>query len=455
MLKKVEINNFKSWRRLALDLAPITGLFGANSSGKSSLLQFLLTLKQTKETVDRSLALDFGNAKSYINLGTYHDVVFNHNVDTSINWNLKWLLPENLEITDPMASRKVVLFEGKEMELSSSVSVRNKQLVTDCLAYQFSKQSFALRRKEKRPSAFSLSSDGEKTDYHFVRKQGRVWDIPGPVKSYAFPDQAKTYYQNSDLLSDLEFSYEQLVDSIYYLGPLRDYPKREYTWSGARPMDVGSRGERVVDAILAAKAGNETRNLGPRKRYMDFEIFIAHWLKALGLISDFTVQEIAKNSNLYKVEVRKEKKSAPVLITDVGFGVSQFLPVLVLLYYVPEGSIVLLEQPEIHLHPAGQSGLADVIVNAVQTRNIQVVVESHSEHLLRRLQLRVADESVSAEDMAIYFCETQGGESKLQDLKLNLFGEIENWPPNFFGDELGEVAAIHKAALKRRIASQS
>jgi len=188
---------------------------------------------------------------------------------------------------------------------------------------------------------------------------------------------------------------------------------------------------------------------------MDFEIFIAHWLKKLGLISDFTVTELAKNSNLYKVEVRKEKKSANVLITDVGFGVSQFLPVLVLLYYVPEGSIVLLEQPEIHLHPAVQSGLADVIVNAVQTRNIQVVVESHSEHLLRRLQLRVADESVGADDMAIYFCETWGGESKLLDLNLNLFGEIENWPPNFFGDELGEVAAIHKAALKRKIASQS
>ena len=454
MLKKVEIKNFKSWRRLELNLAPITGLFGTNSSGKSSLLQFLLMLKQTKETVDRSLALDFGNAKSYINLGTYHDVVFNHDEGTSISWNLGWHLPKNLEITDPTESRKEILFGGQEMGLSSSVSVRNKQLVTDYIEYQFSEQSFSLKRKEKRPSAFSLTTDGEKADFHFVRKQGRAWDIPGPVKSYAFPDQAKTYYQNSDLLSDLEFSYEQLVDSIYYLGPLREYPKREYTWSGARPMDVGPRGERVVDAILAAKAAGEKRNLGPRKRYMDFEIFIAHWLKNLGLISDFTVQEIAENSNLYKVEVRKEKKSAPVLITDVGFGVSQFLPVLVLLYYVPKGSIVLLEQPEIHLHPAVQSGLAEVIVNAVQTRNIQVVVESHSEHLLRRIQRRVADESVDAEDVKIYFCETQGGESKLLDLKLNLFGEIENWPCNFFGDELGEVAAIQRSVLKRKITSQ-
>ena len=162
---------------------------------------------------------------------------------------------------------------------------------------------------------------------------------------------------------------------------------------------------------------------------------IAYWLKELGLIHDFQVVEIAKNSNLYKIEVRKNPASKPVLITDVGFGVSQFLPVLVLLYYVPEGSIVLLEQPEIHLHPAVQSKLADVIISVMQTRSIQVIVESHSEHLLRRLQRRVAEDSLDAEKTALYFCHIMSGQSDLTRLKLNLFGEIENWPKDFFGDE--------------------
>ena len=69
-------------------------------------------------------------------------------------------------------------------------------------------------------------------------------------------------------------------------------------------------------------------------------------------------------------------------MTDVGFGVSQVLPVLVLLYYVPEGSIVLMEQPEIHLHPSVQSDLADVMLEvAHDIVEVQIIVESHSEHL--------------------------------------------------------------------------
>ena len=149
--------------------------------------------------------------------------------------------------------------------------------------------------------------------------------------------------------------------------------------------------------------------------------------------------------------VKTFPSSASTPLTDVGFGVSQVLPVLVLLYYVPEGSTVLMEQPEIHLHPAVQSGLADVMLNVATVRNVQIVVESHSEYLMRRLQRRVAEESASAEDVKLYFVSSKPGEAQVSDLLLNEWGEIENWPDKFFGDEMGEIAAISKASLKRRI----
>ena len=69
----------------------------------------------------------------------------------------------------------------------------------------------------------------------------------------------------------------------------------------------------------------------------------------------------------------------------MGIGVSQVLPVLVLCYYVPEGSTIILEQPELHLHPSVQAGLADVFIDVIKHRNVQILLESHSEHLLRRL----------------------------------------------------------------------
>ena len=184
---------------------------------------------------------------------------------------------------------------------------------------------------------------------------------------------------------------------------------------------------------------------------MPFEEIIAHWLKELGLIHSFNVSEIATHSNLYKVEVQKTSKSTPVLITDVGFGVSQLLPVLVLLYYVPEGAIVLLEQPEIHLHPSVQTGLADVIINVAKTRKVQIIVESHSEHLLRRLQLRVAEDEIAPKEIKLYFCENKSGASVLNPLIIDIFGNIENWPQNFFGNEFEEIAKIHSAGLRKKL----
>jgi predicted ATPase len=175
-----------------------------------------------------------------------------------------------------------------------------------------------------------------------------------------------------------------------------------------------------------------------------------YWLKELGLIHDFSVRAIAEESNQYQVKVQKAPDSAEVLITDVGFGVSQILPVLVLCYYVPEHSTVLLEHPEIHLHPSAQSGLADVFIDVIRNRHLQIIVESHSEHLLRRFQRRIAEEKLASDEAAFYFCEMRAGGSSLTPLELDLIGQISNWPRDFFGDEFGEMAEITKARLKRK-----
>jgi predicted ATPase len=204
---------------------------------------------------------------------------------------------------------------------------------------------------------------------------------------------------------------------------------------------------------LAAQARREERSLGWKKRRRPFQEILAHWLQELGLIADFRVEEIAKDSNLYRVRVKQHRHGSEALLTDVGFGISQFLPILVLLYYVPENSIVILEQPEIHLHPHVQSGLGDVLINVARARNLQVIVESHSEHLLRRIQRRIAEGEVSPDDAALYFCEIANGESRLTALELDLYGHIRNWPKDFFGDEFGEIAAIQEAGLQRRLSA--
>ena len=137
------------------------------------------------------------------------------------------------------------------------------------------------------------------------------------------------------------------------------------------------------------------------------------------------------------------------MLTDVGFGVSQVLPVIVLLHHAPEGSTVLLEQPEIHLHPLAQAELADVIIHAATHRKVQVVLESHSEHLLLRLQRRIAEERVSADDVALYFCRIRNGASEIEALDLDEYGNIRNWPDKFMGDAFAETAQAELARLDR------
>ncbi len=178
---------------------------------------------------------------------------------------------------------------------------------------------------------------------------------------------------------------------------------------------------------------------------------MAYWLRELGLIESFSIARIANDSNLYEVRVTRRKGGLEVLITDVGFGVSQVLPVFVLCYYVEEGSTIIFEQPEIHLHPSVQSGLADVFIDVAQNRGIQIIVESHSEHLLNRLQLRIAEQKISTDDISLYFCEANGGTAELKQLKTDLYGNISNWPKDFFGNRFGEVANRQEAALRRQI----
>ena len=460
MLKRLKIENFKAWREADLTFGKVTGLFGTNSAGKSSLLQFLLLLKQTRNATDRKLVLDFGEPGSLTNLGTFNDAVHEHDENGRIRWRLDWTLLETLKIQDPMDPKNEPLFRGDSLRMRCEVGLRQANPWPYRLEYRFGGVKFKLEPQTGPENKFKLDANG--TDFEFIRNRGRAWPLPRPIKTYLFPDETKYFYQNTNFLGEFELAYENLMDSLYYLGPLREHPKREYHWTGSSPEDVGQRGERTVDAILAATRDGEMRSLGYRQRKKTFQEMIAYWLNKLGLISEFHLYEIAKGTNLYRVLVKTSSSSAPTALTDVGFGVSQVLPALVLLYYVPEGSTVLMEQPEIHLHPAVQSGLADVMLNVAEARKIQIVVESHSEHLLRRLQRRVAEQEVpytydiklSSADVKLYFVSPQRGQAHVSDLLLNEWGDIENWPDKFFGDEMGEIAAITKASLKRKISKR-
>lgn len=451
MLTRLRLENFKSWQDTEnIALKPITGFFGANSSGKSCLIHALLLLKQTADSADRGIVFHFGGAATRVDLGDFKSVVHGHETDRELGTSLDWRAEKPLCIMDTYARGGVVRSEdfGFHVVTRMGGASGGEHPVVKQMSYHVGDAEFGLHRAYDEKYPYDLFA--RNTEFRFVRYQGRRWGFDSPVKCYGFPDKVRLYYQNAGFLTDLEFALEQRLRNVYYLGPLRAFPQRFYTWSGEEPLDMGKAGELVVAALLAARQRDERISLGKGIPRPTLEQYVAHWLKELGLIHDFRVMPMAEGSHLFEVRVRKSPKAAEVLITDVGFGVSQILPVLVLCFYVPEGSTVMLEQPEIHLHPSVQAGLADVFVDAWEKRKVQVIVESHSEHLLRRLQRRIAEEKFPQDDVGLYFCKEEDGVSRLDTLEIDLFGNISNWPQDFFGDQFGEIAAMSEAALMRR-----
>ena len=451
MLTHLRIRNFKSWRDTgAVRLAPITVLFGNNSAGKSSIIQFLLMLKQTVESPDRRRVLHPGDEHTPVDLGTFRDLVYDHEETRRVAFEVQWTLPEPLFFLDPRTRAK---YSGEDLRFQASLGTdpKTSQVFVESLQYTLGSEDDRGLRVGMAPAkqGYKLTPHG----YKLVRNPGRAWQPPPPVRFYGFPDEVFSYYQNADFLASFTLSLERQFRGLQYLGPLRNRAKRAYTWAGEVPEHVGWSGERAVEALLAAKDREISR--GFKKRALRFPALVAAWLKQMGLLDSFVARSIAEHRKEYEVVVKTKGSKEEVNLTDVGFGISQILPVIVSCFYAAPHTTVLMEQPELHLHPAVQSEMADLFVEAIharqrgEDRGMQFIIESHSEHFLHRLQRRVAEERLRQDEVALYFCENGIEGSELKPLDVDLYGNIANWPAGFFGNEMGDLVAMTEAAAKR------
>ncbi len=452
MITQLHCKNFKVWRDTgAIRLAPLTVLFGSNSAGKTSIPQLLLLLKQTAESPDRHRALQFGDSRSLVDLGSYDEAIHNHDVSQQLEIALTWTLDDALQVRDPLTEAP---YDGGAIEFAVAFSAgKQHQPLVESFTYRLLNRAEAALTvgmdRQENGDRYKLSAES----YKPVRQPGRPWPLSQPGRFYGFPNEATAYYQNMDFLSDLELRLEYLLRSVYYVGPLREHPKRLYFWSGEVPDHVGVRGDRAIEAILAA--GDRRFNFGPKQWTSSLGELVAARLRAMGLIHGFEVRSLGEHRKEYEVWVQTGRRLPMVKLTDVGFGISQVLPVIVECFYVPRRSIVIFEQPEIHLHPSVQAELADLFVDAIRARErgvareCQFIVESHSEHFLRRLQRRIAEEAIDRDAAALYFVDTERDGAVIHELDVDAYGNILNWPEGFFGDEMGDMVARSEAQARR------
>ena len=248
--------------------------------------------------------------------------------------------------------------------------------------------------------------------------------------------------------------------SLKYLGPLRDSPKQLYPIvHAADPYDVGLRGEHSASILELHKdrpieyipSKNFRSQLINRKTdRQPLARAVNDWLQYLEVAD--TVNSKYQNKWGREINVNLSDSKHAHDLTHVGVGVSQVLPILVMCLLADPDSTLVLEQPELHLHPKVQTLLGDFFLSMALC-NKQCIVETHSEYLIDGLRLRIASTAEEQElnsTTKIYFVEKTSRGSTFRDVEVNQYGAITNWPQGFFDQSQKEAQEILLAATKKR-----
>ncbi len=427
MITHIRMKNFKSWQDSGtVKLAPLTGFFGTNSSGKSSLLQMLLLLKQT---IGRNEVIFFGDENSLVNLGNFRELIHGHQPNSELYFGISCKLSHSF----PDLFRTP--FQTMHFAFDTVIRENEGNLITERFQYISLSSDTKIAWENN-----SLFNGIQNLTSIFIQN---CYGLPSSENSSDIP-KALTAFSST---------FEELFSHVYYLGPTRVQPQRQYHWAKTHPENIGKNGEEMIDALLSARV----RQLKTSKKEKGgtIEERISSWLRDMDLAYSFSLEPTGTlDDNDYIVRIQKSPNSAQVTLADMGHGLADLLPLLVHCYYVPEGSTLILEQPGVHLHPLAQAQLADLFLDVIAERNLQILVESHSEHLLTRLQRRIAEKQVTKDQIALYFCRNNDGTSTIEPLEVKESGEIKNWPENFFGDVMGDMFAMTDVQAKH-IAEQS
>jgi hypothetical protein len=221
---------------------------------------------------------------------------------------------------------------------------------------------------------------------------------------------------------------EQSLGSLFPLGPFRKPPSRWYIFTGTTPHDVGYQGHLLPDLLFRQSELRANTNEWLRKLDIGYEIKLHHLGDRL--------------SNLFELRLvdTRRKKPVEVGLSDVGFGISQILP-LVVQSLAATDQIISVEQPEVHIHPRLQADLGDLLIEAIkEPRRNQFIIETHSEHLALRLQKRVREKTISPTDISVVYVSRGPNGATVQPLRLDEEGDfMDDFPGGFFPERLREL----------------
>ena len=403
-ITKMAVSGFKSLaEECAIDIRPLTILAGANSSGKSSIMQPLLMLKQTLEApYDPGPLLIDGP-------------------------NVQFTLAEQFLsklVGEERADRFQIRIETNE-SISVKTTFRKGQKGIELVEMTTERKSEVDQPLDLTPTPFTLYSEMPAREIKSLADRDLIFkDL---VKGCDVVRRSRCFLrlesQDGRMSFDVTHHLNFYILNSIHLPGLRGNPERTY-----KPASTGPQYPGTFENYTASIIHEWQETTDDRLKTL------ADALYALGLTGQVATKKI--NDTLIEVQVGrlphdKTGETDMVSIADVGFGVSQVLPVLVALIVAKPGRLVYLEQPEMHLHPRAQVALAQVLAAAAK-RGVRVVAETHSSLLLLAVQTLVAEGSLSPELVRLHwFTRGENGATKIDTADLDEAGAYGDWPEDF------------------------
>jgi len=265
-------------------------------------------------------------------------------------------------------------------------------------------------------------------------------------------------------LSDaIRFMDYVFTNRVKYLGPLRDEPKPLYPLAtSVDPTDIGLKGE-FTAAVLDQNKERKIKyipassfkepNINSDGIIRSLEAAVIDWLQYMGVADKIQTEDSGKLG--HKLQVTTPGTNVLHDLTHVGVGISQVLPILVMFLLAEPDTTLIIEQPELHLHPKVQTLLGDFFLSMALLGK-QCIIETHSEYIINRLRFRSAaakSETISSL-MKVYFVEKKEGNSEFRPVQVNKYGAIMDWPDGFFDQSQSEAEEILRAATLKRKAEK-
>ena len=440
MIDKIFLENFKAFKQAEFELKPITILVGPNNGGKSTLIQSIILIQQTLLGVGNN-AVNLNGTK---NFGNFIDLVNQKSgkkevcikLDFDDRTSVKFKVAEdgsNLFIKDFSCNtgefeyhltdlslrdykKELVAYSQKcDIIFDRDILEKNK-IPAWHLEPIFYRDKFFFKISDIGDSSILVNQylKAVKSQVQKKEKNSLIMDIWADRSLKKLMEVISFYSNIIKSSNDFYKKMENYFSNIQYIGPLRNPANRSYARGSYNY--VGAMGEHAVQIL----AENPKLKDDVEKYFLEMDI--ANALNISG----------SANEKNFEFRIKTKITNDEVNFADIGFGTSQILPIIVQSSMSNKESLVIIEQPELHLHPRVQASLADFFVK-LATKKQKFLLETHSDYLLERLRYNIIEKNILTEDVAIYYIEQSEAEkcSTITKININSNGQYSNLPEHY------------------------